>query len=186
MIFNQKGQTLIEVLVGLSAAVVVIAAITVAVITALNNAEFSRDQNLATQYTQEGMEIIRNMRDLDVASINQTNLPDGTYCLAKGCSSLTTNPSDTSCGPKTSTHCTQNFNNFVREITISHNDPFCTNNGPTSSATPTPTPASEIGTIKVTVNTYWGDTKCSDSSNPFCHSVLLSSCLSDFTIVPTP
>lgn len=180
MNYLEKGQTLIEVLVALSAAVVVISAITVTVISSLNNTEYSRDQNLATQYSQEGLETVRNMRDQDIASISQSSIPDGVYCLANGCSAINNDSSDASCGPRTGLHCSQNINNFVREITIDHNASTCNGNGPANAPTPS-TP-----TVKVSVSTYWGDTKCTDSSNLFCHSVLLTSCLSDFTIVPTP
>ncbi|MBI3069818.1 MAG: hypothetical protein HYY87_00750, partial [Candidatus Levybacteria bacterium] len=55
----QKGQTLIEVLLALGTAVVVLSATVVAVLSALNNAQFSKNQSLATQYAQEGMEVMR-------------------------------------------------------------------------------------------------------------------------------
>lgn len=180
MTISEKGQTLIEVLVGLSAAVVVIAAITVAGISSLNNAQFSRDQNLATHYTQEGVEILRNMRDLDIGSISKASLPDGVYCLAQGCSATNTNPQDASCGPRIGSRCSPNVNSkFVREVTIVHNDSLCNGNGPTPI---TPTPA--VDTVRVSVTTYWTDPKCSNGL--YCHSVLFTSCLSDFTVVPTP
>lgn len=177
---QEKGQTLIEVLVGLSAAVVVIAAITVAAVTSLNNVEYSRDQNLATHYAQEGMEIVRNMRDQNISSVSSSSLPDGTYCMAQGCVGLTSNPTDVNCGPRIGTHCTTKVGNFVREVTITHNDTLCNGNGPTPAVSPT------TATMKVSVSTYWGDTKCTNSSNLLCHSVLLTTCLSDFTVVPTP
>ena len=179
IVYNQTGQTLIEVLVGLAAAVVVISAITVTVISSLNNTEYGRDQNLATQYSQEGIEIIRNMRDGDIASVSETSIPDGVYCLANGCNAITSN-STSSCGPRTGSRCNQNVNNFVREVTIDHNASTCNGNGPTNA----PTPSTSV--IKVSVATYWADTKCTDVNNQFCHSVLLTSCLSDFTVVPTP
>lgn len=177
---KEKGQTLIEVLVGLSAAVVVISAITVAVVTSLNNAEYSRDQNLATHYAQEGIELVRNMRDQDIASISSSSLPDGTYCMAQGCSAIKNDQLDASCGVRTGQHCTVKVSNFIREVTITHNDSLCNGNGPTPSVAPT------TSTMKVSVSTYWSDSKCTSSSNLLCHSVLLTSCLSDFTVVPTP
>lgn len=180
MKFFQSGQTLIEVLVGLAAAVVVISAITVAVLSSLNNAEFSRDQNLATHYSQEGMEIIRNMRDKSILSVSATSLPDGVYCMAKTCTAITNIAGDTNCGPRAGLLCSQNVLNFVREVTIRHNDSTCNGNGPTSAPTPVTT------AMKISVSTYWGDIKCTSTTNPFCHSVMLTSCLSDFTVVPTP
>jgi len=56
---NQKGQGLVEALIALGAAVIIIAAITIAVITAVSNSDFSTEQNLATGFAQQGMEIVR-------------------------------------------------------------------------------------------------------------------------------
>lgn len=166
---EQAGQTLIEVLVGLSAAVVVIAAITSAALTSLNNAQYSRDQNLATQYAQQGMELVRNMRDLDIASVSATFLPNDTYCLAKLCSALT--PTNPSCWSG-NLECGQNVDTYVRKIVVDHNSSSC-NSGVS-------------GNVQITSEVSWADGKCTDVTNPFCHHVDLSSCLSDFTVAPTP
>lgn len=176
---GDKGQTLIEVIVGLTAAVVVIAAIVSASLNALNNSEFGRDQNFAAQFTQEGMEVVRNMRNISIASLSASYLPDGQYCLAKACSSL--NKNITSCWTANPL-CPQNVDKFVRSVLVSHNVTDC-------NATPTPVgnPSGQLATnVKVTVTTSWFDTKCTSASNPFCHNVTMSSCFSDFTIVPTP
>lgn len=53
---NASGQTLIEVLVALSAAIVVLSSITYLVLTSLNQAVGSKNRALAAQYAQEGME----------------------------------------------------------------------------------------------------------------------------------
>jgi type II secretory pathway pseudopilin PulG len=166
---RQSGQTLIEVLVALAASVVIIGAITVASLSSLNNAQFSRDQSAATHFAQQGLEIIRNMRDFSVASLSASLLPPATYCLAKSCKALDKN--NPSCWQK-NIECGQNVDTFVREVVIDYND---------SSCDPTVT-----NDVKATVTVFWNDSRCGLSSNVFCHSVIVSSCFSDFTIVPTP
>ena len=174
----QSGQTLVEVLVALTAAVVVVAAIVTASLNALNNSDYARDQNIASQYTQAGIETIRDMRNESIASLSATYLPDGTYCLAKDCTAL--DKSNKSCWTKGSI-CGQNVDKFVREAVVVHNSSDC-NASPTPSGQQNYLPSN----VKVTINTYWNDSRCTDSSNQFCHYVTLSSCFSDFTILPAP
>lgn len=169
---NERGQTLIEVLAGLSAATVVIAAITVATLASLYNAQFSRDQSQATQYAQEGMETMRNLRDFSIASISATALPDAnTYCMAQGCTYITGDSLDTKCGPA-KIQCRQNVDTFIRQVQVNHTDSNCN--------------VSQTNAVGVTVTVKWNDSKCKDTNNIFCHQVAISSCLSDFTVVPTP
>lgn len=76
-----KGQTLIEVLVALGIITIVVTAISAVVVTSQGSSNFSKDQNLATQYAQEGLDITRKIRDSDfMAFKNYANY----YCLAKG------------------------------------------------------------------------------------------------------
>lgn len=175
---NQSGQTLIEVLVALTASVVVIAAIVSASLNALTNSNFARDENIAAQYTQSGIEIIRDMRNESIASLSASYLPDDTYCLAKSCTALDKQLPE--CWTKGNS-CGQNVDTFVREVVITHDTQDCN---------VSPTPNGQVGylssNVKATVTTYWYDSKCSDSANPFCHSVTQSSCFSDFTVAPTP
>lgn len=151
-----KGQTLIEVLVAITAAVLVISAIAVAIISALNNAQFSKNQNMATQYAQEGMEIIRQIRSSDWSTFN--NLSTGHYCLDKDSKELVL-----------SIDCGQNVDIFVREIDIEKNSSSCNNNQ-----------------TKAIIQVSWSDGKCTNRINLFCHKVRLVSCFSDFNVVPTP
>src|SRR3989338_6084252 len=57
---KQSGQTLLEALVALATAVVIISAMTVTVLSSLNNAQFSKNQNQATLYAQQGIEFLKN------------------------------------------------------------------------------------------------------------------------------
>lgn len=176
----QKGQTLIEVLIALTAAVVIIAAIVSASLSALTSSEFTRDQNTSAQFSQQGMEIIRDMRNESIASLSANYLPDNTYCLADSCTTL--NKDISSCWTKLS-QCGQNVSGkYVREVTVSHNSMDC-------NATPTPSGGGGgvlTSNVKITVATYWYDNKCTNSTNTFCHNTIVSTCFSDFTIVPTP
>lgn len=176
--YLQSGQTLIEVVVALTAAVVIIAAIVSASLSALTNSDYARDQNTAAQYTQAGLEVIRDMRNESIASLSATYLPGGIYCLAKNCTAL--DKSIASCWTK-NISCGQNIDKFVREVTVTRNSSDCN---------ASPTPNGQTGylssNVKITVTTSWYDTKCTDTANPFCHYVTTSSCFSDFTVFPTP
>jgi Tfp pilus assembly protein PilV len=62
---NQQGQSLIEVVIALSIAIVVAVAFTNVTITSVRNAQFAKNQNLATKYAQQTIEYIRAIRDQD-------------------------------------------------------------------------------------------------------------------------
>ena len=176
---SRSGQTLIEVVVALTVSVVVTAAIVSVSLNALTNSDFVRDQNLAVQYTQSGIEILRDMRNENIASVSASYLSDGTtYCLAKSCTAL--DSSKPQCWAMLGSSCGQNVDTFVRQVVVAFNSPDCN---------ASPTPNGQTGylpsNVKATVTTSWYDTKC-NGSKPFCHSVTQSTCFSDFTIVPTP
>lgn len=126
-----KGETLVEVLVALGIITVVASALMGVVITSMGNTRFSKNQNLATQYSQEGMEIMRRIRDNNYVDFR--NIPNATYCLDDGVMALPL-PAD----------CT-NANvpgNFLRKVTITQGG--C---------------AANIANVTVTVS--WQDSKCS-------------------------
>jgi hypothetical protein len=153
---NQKGQGLIEALIALGAAVVIIAAMTIAVITALNNADFSKYQNLATNYAQQAIEIIQQKSQLDWTSI-PTNL--ATYCLSQGTTNL---------GQPVSSCTTVNVDNkFIRQVQFMPRSSNCNRS------------------TQVEVSVSWTDGKCSGATD-YCHQVLLDSCVADINRLPTP
>jgi Tfp pilus assembly protein PilV len=167
MIFNpkvikQQGQTLIESLVALGAAVLVLSAITVAVISALNNVQYTKNQNQATQYAQEALETMRQISQSSWGTFSGYNA--GRYCLAQGDTSpCLLGSSVGSCSQNTSSSfCGQNYGIFVREVDIAQ--------GSQASCS--------SGSIGITVIVSWPDSKC-DSGNPYCHNVKLNSCLSN-------
>lgn len=150
MKLNQKGQTLIEVLVAMATAVAVMSAIAVTVITSLSNVEFTKNQNLATQYSREGLEVVKRLARSNwsqfITTYNARN-----YCLAKG----QTTP--TAMGPN---GCGQNVDTFRRQIDIELNSGSCDSNA------------------RVTSIVSWFDSKCG-SGNVFCHEVRLDSCVAN-------
>lgn len=147
---RQKGQTLIEFLIALAAAVVIISAIGGAVVTTLNNAQFSKNQNLGNQYANQGMEIIRK---------TFSSYATGEYCLDKDSATLVErNPTVQGCNG-------QNVDIFARKVNIERDAADCT-----VVAAPMPTVA------KVTVSVLWSDNKCTSRRDLFCHAITLVSC----------
>jgi len=165
---NQKGQGLVEALIALGAAVVIISAITVAVITSVHNSDFAKYQNLATNYAQQGLAIVKQQSLLDW---NNTATYSGTLCLFQGATTLpplrsTTNPP---CGINAG-------NMFIRQVDIENNirpGPVCNGSNPSSCCNNFTSPCCIVGTAVDCTNG-----KCSASS-PFCHNVKLDSCLQD-------
>lgn len=100
-----KGQTLLEVLIGLTTAVVIIGAITALLVSSLNNTIVSNNQVKATAYAKEGMEFIRSLRDANYTEFATYN---GLYCLGSDDKKLTNSPS-----------CTEkNIGSFIRSVFI--------------------------------------------------------------------
>jgi len=164
----ESGQTLIEIILALSVVVLIITGITFAVTSSIKNATFSKNQNLATQYAQQGMEIVRAIRDRSWTAF--FSLADVNYCLSKDSQELTVRPGSycTSDGTKAGT---PNVGIFVREIRIQPSNPNCSPGG---------------ANVKATVSVAWEDSKCTSPANPFCHKVQLVSCFTNTNVVPIP
>jgi Tfp pilus assembly protein PilV len=60
---TSKGQSLIEVVVAIAVVIIVILALVAITTVSIRNANFSRNQALATKYAQEGIEKVRALRD---------------------------------------------------------------------------------------------------------------------------
>ncbi len=162
---RQSGQTLIEALLALIVVIVIITAVVTAVITSLSGATFTKNQNLASQYAQEGIDIARNMKDSDFASFSALN-NDQYYCAAQGSTSLD------------SSSCSTKLNGiFTRKIYINHNG-----QGPNDGASVVK--KCPFGTFVSSI-VSWSDPKCGNSGVD-CHSVKLDSCFDDLNKVPNP
>ncbi len=153
---DQTGQTLIEALIALAAAVLVISAIAITGVTSLSNVEFTKNQNLATEYSREGIEIVRQISRNNWKIF--TTYTGVNYCLDKGSNTLT------AMGP---TGCGQNVGTYVRQIIIEQASSSCS------------------GNVKVTSSVSWSDSKCT-VGNVFCHKVNIESCLADTNPIKAP
>lgn len=79
--FSRAGFTLIEVLVALFIFGVASTATSYVLVTNINSAFFVKDSYIASGLAQEGIEVVRNLRDQDGFLNNPfgTSIPDGTY-----------------------------------------------------------------------------------------------------------
>ena len=105
-----KGQSLIEVLVALAIAIVVVTAITVTSLSSLNSAQYIRDQDQASKYAQEGIEVVRAIRNNSYIGFRAYGGATP-YCLNEGEASLSAGPCTT---PNVSSK-------FVRSVLITLN-----------------------------------------------------------------
>lgn len=74
---NQKGQSLIEVIVALAVAVIVILALVRVTVTSIRNANFAKNRASATKYAQETIEKVRGYRDQADWSTFTSTFTDG-------------------------------------------------------------------------------------------------------------
>lgn len=185
-----KGQTLIEALVALAVAVVVISAINSTVTTALSNVHYSKDQNLATHYAEQGMEYMRKLRNQDwnqyMSNTTFNFLSDGaggTNDWAVSC--FVPSSSGPSLAPLSSANGTcgtfDSSNSFIRTVRGEKESTDCGG-------------GSGVDIRKIIVTVAWSDSKCSSGavggdnfgiSPLFCHNVQLTSCFSDIFLLET-
>lgn len=62
---NNKGESLVEVIIAATVGVLVVTALTFATIFSLRNANFAKNSAQATKLAQEGIEMVRTLRDRD-------------------------------------------------------------------------------------------------------------------------
>lgn len=162
-----KGLTIVEVMIALGAGAVILTALTYITLTSLGNSRQGSSQALATQLAQEGMEIMRNMKENNWTGF--TALQDTTYCLASTCT-VPNSSSGGTCGPKVSTCGLNVSNKYVREVTVAHGVARCV------------PPVPVAGRIYIAVNSSvsWKDSLCTNPSDPYCHKVKVESCFANF------
>ncbi len=148
----QSGQTLLEVMVALGAATLIMSAIVAVVISSLSNEQFGINQNQATQFAQEGLDVLRNTSQSNWGTFSGYS---NYYCLPQGGVVPTPLPAGQS--------CPQNVGIFVRELRVEQN--VC-------GVTPTPAVPNNG---RVTSTVKWSDGKC-PSVSQFWHKVSLTSC----------
>ena len=82
MTTSKQGQTLVEVLVAVGVTTLLLVAMVAAVTRSLSNAQFSKNKSQAAKYVEEGLEVVRSVRDNSVDwSTFSTTYPDGVYKL---------------------------------------------------------------------------------------------------------
>jgi type II secretory pathway pseudopilin PulG len=160
MITNlNSGQTMVEALVALAAAVIIISSITVAVITSSSNTSYSTKQNKATQLAREGLDVMRKYRDQNAVEFAETS---GMYCFGDELvlNQSVDKPSD--CAPNT----------MVDEIYIRtiHFIPIGEENNTCGEA------------IQINAMVSWADSKCS-VNDQYCKNVKLVTCMSSSSIM---
>lgn len=160
---GEAGQTLIEILLAFSVSILVLSAIIIGITTSLSNTQFTRNQNSANSYVQEGMSVVRNIKESGWAQFSSYANP--LYCLDQNSVTLTEPiPPSLTCG--------QNISDiFSREVKFEHNSQSCCSNL-------SPTCENGIKGSKVTVKVSWSDNKC-PVGTPLCHDVELITCLSN-------
>src|SRR5688572_26426225 len=76
----EKGQSLFEVVIALAISAIVIIALVSVVSSSIQNANFSRDKTLASNYVQETIEWLRSQRDNDITTF-ETNTQIPNWCF---------------------------------------------------------------------------------------------------------
>ncbi len=169
---NQLGQTLIEILIALVVAGTIVTAITFSVISSLKNSQFAKNQTSATEYAQQGIEIVNNVKDQDFGTFSNLS---GTYCLADSCTGISSVQNDP-CGPP-GAQCSPNVPLptpiFIRQVVIQQSAPKCTG----------PTATTQAG-ADVNVTVSWNDAQCTGSS--YCHQVNNETCITNYADITTP
>src|SRR5436190_1935218 len=73
---NNRGQSLLEIVVTLGLGLIIITGISIVAINGLKNSQFSKNQAVATKLAQEGLERVRQIRSQNCpTSIASTNIP---------------------------------------------------------------------------------------------------------------
>lgn len=149
---SEKGQTIIEAIVALAAIFVIVTAITIAIVNAISNSQFVKNQNLANKYAQQGMEFVRGIH---ADNIEEFQILTGGY--AYGENDLGLIPGETS--------VVNIGNSHIRNIFFTDDEQPCLNDD-----------GSSINLKKVTVTVKWSSGKCS-SDDRFCHDTSIVSCI---------
>lgn len=168
-----QGQSLIEAVIALSVLVIVLTTVTVAVILGTRNSTHSKNDNLATQYAQQGLEYIRQLRDTDWTIYSGLqNSANNIYKLADPIPTGWPSGTETTSCAVTSSTCTPIVPNsaplYVREVKVEQASADCQWTG--GSVT--------NNDKKVTVTVFWSDPSCT-TNNGYCRRAQLSSCLVD-------
>lgn len=166
-----SGQTLIEIILALSVAVAVITGITFAITSSIKNATFTKNQNLASSYAQQGMETVRVIRDSSWVAFSSF---DGFFCLSQGSQQLTSRVGSNCEGPGEG-EIFVGGTKFIRQVRMQVNNTDCEAGVPGTPNT------------KATVSVQWSDSICGNVvPTLYCHQVELVTCFTQSNVVPIP
>ncbi len=169
---RQKGQTLLEILFAFGVSIMGMSATILSVTTALNNIQYAKNQSLANLSAQEGMAVIRQIRDSNwnYFSTRLTDFSSGLkYCIDEN---LVLKGPISSAGYCFGDNAVGEKGNFSREVEFEHSSDACATNCPGAGC---------VKGSKVTVTVSWSDNKCSVGA-PRCHKVELITCFSNTSV----
>lgn len=161
---QKKGDVLIEAVLAIAITGIVVTGIVVALTNSISQSNFTRNQNLASNYAQQGLDIARNMKENSFASLSA--LGDRSYCLGEGETAITT--------PESASGCDVNIGEtFFRSVYINSSG----EDG--REAVPGQSCQVEDGVSSVFIASIvaWTDSKC--TGGEICHKVELNSCFVD-------
>lgn len=162
---KNKGQVLIEAIVAIAVIAFVLAGIVSALISAVNNSTFAKNQNIATNLAQEGIGIARDQKEIDFNTFKAKDSGSGTtYCVSKDKVIALVNP----CPPADSRDI------FIRKLYINQSG---LDQRPESGLSAAENRRCASGNIYVVSSVGWSDSRCEGST--LCHKVELDSCFSD-------
>jgi len=164
---RQGGQTLMEVLLAFGVLMLTVSAVMLGVVASLSNAQYTKNQSLANLYAQEGMAVVRQIRDSswnNFCSYGNVN-----YCLPQN--NRIVDYDYNNCGNAGN----KILDTFVRKVELIHNSSDCCPDNTTTCSSGTC--LSSVRGSKAVVTVSWTDNKCLVGT-PYCHKVELISCFS--------
>lgn len=180
---RQDGQTLLEILLAFSVSILVLSAVILSIITSLNNTQYTKNQGLANSYAQEGMAVVRKMRDSswnDLNNLSLGNFNNNTkYCIGQDL------VLDINHRVAKTENCATNYGigangMFSRDVLFENNSLSCCSNSDSSCT-------NGLKGSLATITVSWTDNKCpAGTGNPLCHNVQLVTCFSSIDLKPTP
>lgn len=175
--FN-KGQTLIEMMVAFSALVIILTAAVTAIVASVNNATFTKNQNIANKIGQEGIENVRNSIKSNFVDLDTR--ADGIYCMPTTLAAMIGGACNIALP---SNLIDDSGSTFVRQISLlttsgtAGSCPTCARCSAVATDPATGNPVEYFGR-EITVTVKWGSGKC-PVANPYCHSADFVTCFMD-------
>lgn len=158
---NQRGEILIEALLGLVITMVIITGLIVALSSSVSNSTFSTNQSQATLIAREGLDLVKNIKEDDYLSIS--GKATGYYRLNAGL--LVSGGQE---------EVTVNNLTFLRQI-------YLGSDGQDHRNPPKPACNNGESSIFVVSIVSWWDSKCGSDETKKCHKIELGSCFADLS-----